>query len=251
MLLHGLEILAILVLGLLYIFYDTPEPNQTEFAPETETKVEKKTQNQKSFIHNLAILFAKMRGEIHKRIASDSCCICYGEINEEVQGSCGHIFCGGCLLNFWHSKHNKKMACPLCRADMKILIDNSTLSHEEESSNTKKEIDEYNKLFSNKPQNVEELFRIFQRNLENFIFSIIIKGRVGSFINGCLPFLLGLILLMYIVSPSNLLPEYTPILNFMENLFLITFSIIYATLTFNKSKKLEEEHEDETSQFMI
>jgi len=249
MLLHGLEILAILVLGLLYICYDTPESNETEFAPETETKSEKARANKKSFIHRLVILVAKMRGEIHERIASDSCCICYNEINEEVQSSCGHIFCGGCLLKFWHSKHHKKMACPLCRAEMNILIHNST--HEEECSDIKKEVDEYNKLFSDKPQNVEELFRIFQRNLENFVFSIIIKGRVGSFINGCLPFLLGLILLMYIVSPSNLLPEYTPILNFVENLFLITFSIIYATLTYNKSKKIEEEDEDETSQFMI
>ncbi len=92
---------------------------------------------------------------------------------------------------------------------------------------------------------------IIQRNIEEFIFSMLQKKRLNAFITGALPVLLGLVLLMYIVSPSSLLPEYTPILNFIENLFLITFSIIYATLTYNKSKKLQEEDEDETPQFIM
>lgn len=92
---------------------------------------------------------------------------------------------------------------------------------------------------------------IIQRNIEEFIFSMLQKKRLNAFITGALPVLLGLVLLMYIVSPSSLLPEYTPILNFIENLFLITFSIIYATLTYNKSKKLQEEDEDETPQLIM
>ena len=94
MLLHGLEILAILVLGLLYICYDASEMNENEFAPETETDTNTEKAHNKSLVHKMMILFAKMRGEIHERIASDSCCICYGHIKEEVQGSCGHVFCG-------------------------------------------------------------------------------------------------------------------------------------------------------------
>jgi len=56
---------------------------------------------------------------------------------------------GSCLVQFWHSKYNKKMSCPLCRADMNILI-----SRAHEDSKIKNKIDEYNKLFSNKPENV-------------------------------------------------------------------------------------------------
>jgi len=95
------------------------------------------------------------------------------------------------------------------------------------------------------------LFGIFQKSTENFIFSMLEKKQLNCFITGALPVFLGLVLLMYIVSPSSLLPEYTPILNFIENLFLITFSIIYATLTYKKSKKLHEEDEDETPQFIM
>ena len=66
---------------------------------------------------------------------------------------------GNCLLQFWHSRQNKKIACPLCRADMNLLISNSSNDTSEEenedlNNRIKKEIDQYNKLFSNKPQNV-------------------------------------------------------------------------------------------------
>ncbi len=91
MLLHGLEIVAILILGLLYICYDVPEMNEIE-SDQKPKKTE--TKNKVHVVQKLSIFFAKMRGEISKRIASDSCCICYGDIKEEVQGSCGHIFCG-------------------------------------------------------------------------------------------------------------------------------------------------------------
>lgn len=99
MLLYALE-LSIL-LGLAFIFFRSePESDQVETTDTQEKPKLPQNTTQSPWLQKIAIALAKMRGDLSPRISSDSCCICYEDIKNEVQSSCGHIFCGTIVLKF-------------------------------------------------------------------------------------------------------------------------------------------------------
>jgi len=69
-------------------------------------------------------------------------------------------FKGSCILKFWFSKSKEKLDCPLCRRDIKMLmINNSNPESIETIQSTNhhmitQNVEEYNKLFSEGPDNV-------------------------------------------------------------------------------------------------
>lgn len=92
MLLYALE-LSIL-LGLAFIFFRSETSEHMEPIDTQEKPKMPQNNTQSPWLKKLAIALAKMRGDLSPRICSDSCCICYEDIKNEVQSSCGHIFCG-------------------------------------------------------------------------------------------------------------------------------------------------------------
>ena len=97
MLLYALE-LAIL-LGLAFIFFRSEPASELNETTDTREKPKfPQNDTHSPWLQKIAIALAKLRGDLSPRICSESCCICYEDIKNEVQSSCGHIFCGTITL---------------------------------------------------------------------------------------------------------------------------------------------------------
>lgn len=72
----------------------------------------------KSFYHPVA------PQTLSRRIHADECCICLENVKHETQASCGHVFCGDCIVELWNRNRNEAVLCPLCRNPITILFPN-------------------------------------------------------------------------------------------------------------------------------
>ena len=95
MLVHSLEIVTIVVLGVIYLYPDLFDAQQQD-----KTEIEQPPKSTKAqWFHKLVHFISKLEGNIGPRIHADSCCICYENIKNEVQSCCGHVFCGSILFS--------------------------------------------------------------------------------------------------------------------------------------------------------
>lgn len=58
----------------------------------------------------------------------NNCVICFNEINKNdcCITNCNHIYCNGCILNWFKQG---KTSCPVCRADVENFVNNGSLNH--------------------------------------------------------------------------------------------------------------------------
>ena len=57
------------------------------------------------------------------RTVEVDCCICLGETRLGLETNCGHIYCGGCILEVWRrSASLAAMTCPYCRQRVTLLL---------------------------------------------------------------------------------------------------------------------------------
>lgn len=63
----------------------------------------------------------KYRAVFSKTDISDDliCCICQGLLTSTMELTCGHVFCEGCIMNWFEMKES----CPMCKAEIDIEID--------------------------------------------------------------------------------------------------------------------------------
>lgn len=71
----------------------------------------------KSIYHPVA------RTNLARRIHADECSICLENVRHETQASCGHVFCGECILAICE-RSRSDAKCPLCRNPITILFPN-------------------------------------------------------------------------------------------------------------------------------
>ncbi|XP_051866676.1 E3 ubiquitin-protein ligase RNF170-like [Pristis pectinata] len=82
------------------------------------------------------------------------CPICLQVPTFPVETSCGHLFCGPCLIAYWrHGSWLGPVSCPLCRRKVSLLC---SLSHENNQEwhgqQILQDIRDYNKRFSGQPR---------------------------------------------------------------------------------------------------
>uniref|UniRef100_A0A5B6ZI29 RING-type domain-containing protein n=1 Tax=Davidia involucrata TaxID=16924 RepID=A0A5B6ZI29_DAVIN len=81
----------------------------------------------------------------------DDCCpICFGSFTIACKTSCGHWFCGNCILQYWnYSAALQRCKCPICMCLINKLTPEAslTLRQEEEVIEVLKNIKRYNRLF--------------------------------------------------------------------------------------------------------
>ncbi|KAG9141851.1 hypothetical protein Leryth_013978 [Lithospermum erythrorhizon] len=86
-----------------------------------------------------------------ERPPEDDCCpICFGDFTLPCKTNCGHWFCAGCILQFWHYRAAfERCKCPICcRQISKLAPDESLLVQEEdEVVRALKSIQQYNCLY--------------------------------------------------------------------------------------------------------
>jgi len=149
---------------------------------------------------------------ISPKIDTDHCSICCCDIDKEVLSSCGHIFCGNCLIKFWESKKKmEKISCPLCRRDINVLVPSfvskGSNSKNQEHKSVVDSINHYNISCSSCPTTILQLCLGSPSSMKLFIESLPSRKGFGSVVKGFFGFLYTLAVLIYFVSPSEIIPE--------------------------------------------
>jgi hypothetical protein len=85
-----------------------------------------------------------------RRIHADECSICLENVRHETQASCGHVFCGECILAICE-RSRRDSKCPLCRNPITILFPNFKENMNQEDGEAKsvlEKIDRFNVMHS-------------------------------------------------------------------------------------------------------
>jgi len=174
--------------------------------------------------------------EAVQRIGAENCCICFGDINREVSSTCGHIFCGKCLIEFWESKNKNKLQCPLCRRDINMIIINFSTSDvpptDVETKKVIRDIKFYNKCFSTHTRTIYQVLLDSPYLMRRLIFSLSTREGFTFFLKRILGSLYILALVVYIVSPLDLIPDYIMILGWIDDAVAVIYLILYVTILY-------------------
>ena len=74
------------------------------------------------------------------RVASEDCPICLDPIKMGLVTSCGHSFCGDCILEVWRmSRKSTATSCPYCRQKVTDMV--PYLSEEERNTVEPREVE--------------------------------------------------------------------------------------------------------------
>jgi len=172
---------------------------------------------------------------ISAKIDTDHCAICYCDIDKEVKANCGHVFCGDCLIKFWHSKKQQKMSCPLCRCDVNVLIPSFALQQPDQSEEHEEmivNINKYNISCSNCPTTILELVLGSPASMKLLIESLPARKSFIRLFKGFVAFLYGLGMLVYLVSPSEEFPEHEVNFGLFDDSASFIYVFLYIILLF-------------------
>ena len=163
------------------------------------------------------------------RTVEVDCCICLGEAQFAVETNCGHIYCGGCILEVWRrSASLSAIPCPYCRQRITLLL--PYFSTDEKNSAEPQEIETrtsvltrlntYNRRFSGEPRSVMEHLLdlpVLLRHLWTYFWS----GEGLHFAFQLRIVVLAIMWLIYFLSPLDLLPEAVfGIIGLLDDLFI-------------------------------
>ena len=76
-------------------------------------------------------LTAEERQELSELILTagdESCCVCLDAVTDPAVTRCRHLFCAGCIQNVQDAAYAGKAVCPLCRADLEVLLKASEMA---------------------------------------------------------------------------------------------------------------------------
>jgi RING finger protein 170 len=173
---------------------------------------------------------------IQQRIETDVCCICLNAITLEVASPCGHIFCGICIVDLWESKQRQKLKCPLDRREISMLIRNFTVQQlSNPDPQTKRIIDAirlYNLNFSSEPRSLKQKLLDAPYLLRNFFNFIRTRNGWLFFVRNILGCLYIALLFIYILSPLDLIPDYLPIVGWIDDFLVIFYVLLYISILY-------------------
>jgi len=172
---------------------------------------------------------------VSAKIDTDHCAICYCDIDKEVKSNCGHVFCGDCLIKFWHSKKQQKMNCPLCRCDVNVLIPSFALQQPDQSEDHEElitNINKYNIACSNCPTTILELILGSPASMKIFIESLPARKSFIRLFKGFVASLYGLGMVIYLFSPSEEIPEHELLFGWIDDSASFIYLFLYIILLF-------------------
>ncbi|KAL3814497.1 hypothetical protein ACJIZ3_015765 [Penstemon smallii] len=137
----------------------------------------------------------------------DVCPICFGNFVVPCRASCGHWYCGSCILQYWdYCSAFKPCKCPMCLKLIPKLTPEISLyqRHEVEITKVLQNIDNYNRLFVEGISGV--LLRIFSIPLlmKRMLLEMMDPDRPGINVQKlrCILILIGV---LYTYSPIDFL----------------------------------------------
>jgi len=186
-------------------------------------------------IHRLINVQSFRKTHVSAKIDTDHCAICYCDIDKEVKSNCGHVFCGDCLIRFWHSKKQQKISCPLCRCDVNVLIPSFALQQPDQSEDHEEmltNINKYNIACSNCPTTILELVLGSPTSMKMFIESLPARKSFIKAFKYFVAFLYTLGMLVYFISPEDQTSEHDVLFGWIDESASLIYLVLYIILLF-------------------
>jgi len=170
------------------------------------------------------------------KIDAEHCSICYCDIEKEVKSNCGHVFCGDCLIKFWHSKKKEKISCPLCRCEVNIITpnfnSNSVSFQDVKAQEIIDNITRYNISCSACPTTVLQLILGSPSSIKIFLESLPSRQGFSSVLKGVIGFLYGLAMLIYMISPQDKIEENDTMFGWIDDSASLIYLFLYIVILF-------------------
>mmetsp|Transcript_27608 Transcript_27608/g.49800 ORF Transcript_27608/g.49800 Transcript_27608/m.49800 type:complete len:220 (+) Transcript_27608:552-1211(+) len=157
------------------------------------------------------------------RYNETECILCLDEIQNEVQATCGHLFCARCILAVWEH-NNAKLACPTCRGPIAILFANFEES-DSESTHAMLEVSRYNCLYAEEERTWWKLLSDSPFLLRRFFTSLSNPSTFTIYMK-----LLQLVILafVYLLVPYDIIPDTViGIVGLIDDLIIIGVVLLY------------------------
>jgi len=186
-------------------------------------------------VHRLIKLDLFKKTHVSDKIDTDHCAICYCDIDKEVKSNCGHVFCGDCLIKFWHSKKQQKINCPLCRCDVNVLVPSFALQQPDQSAEHEEmlvHINKYNIACSNCPTTILQLVLGSPDSMKMFLESLPARKSFIRAFKLFVAFLYGLGMIIYLISPSEEVPEHHMMFGWVDESASLIYLFLYIILLF-------------------
>ncbi|XP_078488684.1 E3 ubiquitin-protein ligase RNF170 [Ciona intestinalis] len=178
-----------------------------------------------------------LAGEGHRSFYSDHRCpICLQDARCSVETNCGHLFCGQCIITYWrYGNWLGAVQCPVCRQMVSLLMRNfQRNSDNEETREVESNINEYNRRFSGQPRPLLDYLwdlPALLRHLWREFFSV--GGLVMMF--RARIFLCFVAVLLYVLSPLDILPEAVlGVIGFIDDFFIFLLVLVYVTIIYRQ-----------------
>jgi len=178
-----------------------------------------------------------------RNTGDNQCPICLIEARFACETNCGHLFCGQCIVTYWH--HGNWLGpvnCPVCRQLVTVLLPYFTETEQNiadpseaaERNEIVREINSYNRRFSGEPRPIMDYIcdlPTLLRHLWNEFFSV--GGLMYMFrIRVVLCFCAAC---MYLISPLDAIPEALfGILGLCDDLFVLLLLAIYISIIYRR-----------------
>jgi len=174
--------------------------------------------------------------------SSIDCPICLCPFSHACTASCGHSYCGKCILSYWSSLGEDKPAiCAVCRGSISHISpsfvirsvidereknnnnnnndDKNNIAHGESGTEIDRKLESYNLKFENTSRWVHQ-------NLLNAV-GLYYNFNNLSFIPKLTVIVMVILSLLYLLLPFDVLPESVfGVLGFLDDLFVLLLTIM-------------------------
>ncbi|MFH4975114.1 hypothetical protein AB6A40_001823 [Gnathostoma spinigerum] len=169
-----------------------------------------------------------------------TCPICFSPASFAILTNCGHLFCCNCIYSYWRhtTSLTTPVSCAVCRTVVSILMpmpvegerENNTIGAAECDS----QLNDYNRRFSGESRPILDYIRDLPVLVPYMLRTMVsINGIIWMFRIRVLLCLLAVV--VYILSPFDILPEAVfGILGMADDLFITFVVLIYATILFRQ-----------------
>ena len=140
------------------------------------------------------------------------CAICLDHVQCACETSCGHVFCAGCISDYWLSLARK--APKICPLDRKVVVFVIPKQDCINCENVNNQLKEWNFILQGQYSTLSHASEMWYR-------IVILEHKIWIAV------LVWILLVLYLLSPIDLIPDSVPIFGYLDDIVIIFVVIVF------------------------